>query len=89
MKQKIIGHIARFRNHPSQRLLDVCYGPARKPLRTQVMALLLDRKVTGSDKSVQWNNFRQTMFELLGAQGNCLASQEEDFQQKALKLLEE
>ena len=86
---RVIKHIAAFRFRPSSNLLNACYGPKSVPLRTQVMALLLDRKVTGSDKCVQWNNFRDTMFKLLGAEGDCLASKEADFQAKAKAILGE
>lgn len=86
--KRILHHIAAFKYHPSQRFLDACYGPLAKPLRAQVMAMLLDRKVTGSDKAVQWGNFRETMWKMIGAEGDCIASREHGFEDRATKILE-
>ncbi len=86
--KRAVRHIAAFRR-PGQRLLDVCYGPQSKPLRTQVAALLLDRKVTGSDKVAQWGNFRLLMLNALAVPTGvtCIAAEDQEFQRRADELL--
>jgi hypothetical protein len=79
--------IATHRGYPSQRLLDACYGPRAKQLRAKVLQVLLGRKVTGSDREVQWNNFRCRMHVLVGAEGGCTAARDSDFEAKAEEIL--
>lgn len=88
----IIRHIAAYRPRPSVRFLDVLYGPRAKPLRTAVMAMILGRKVTGSDKMVQWNNFRDSLLTLVGITprlpDSCTASDDSEFEKRANELLQ-
>lgn len=84
---RAIKHIDAFRRFKSSRLLDTCYGPQSKPLRGAVAAVLLDRKVTCSDKIVQWGNFRKLLLEAVGATGECIAGEDHDFEEKAAALL--
>lgn len=79
--------IEKHAQRTSQPLLVVCYGPQAKPLRAAIMTMLLGRKVTGSDKAVQWGNFRKAMWEMVGAEGDCIASKEHDFETKAARIL--
>lgn len=88
--RRIIRHIAAFRgNRKGLRLLDVIYGPQALSLRTQVAALLLGRKVTGSDKMAQYGNLRKLLVDMLKATGNCIAAVDHDFQAKADAILGE
>ena len=78
MIERVLRHIAAFRNRPSQRLLDTIYGPAARPLRTQIMALILDRKVT--------------LLKLAGVENihsRCIATEDAEFEHKAEAILAE
>lgn len=83
---RALRHVKHF-CRPGQRLLDACYGPQAKPLRTSVLAILFDRKVTGSDKQVQWGNFRKIMLNTLDVTGNCIANEDASFEEKAKEIL--
>ncbi len=87
--QRIIKHIAAFRNHPSVKILDVLYGPRSLPLRTQVAAMMLDRKVTGSDKAAQYGNLRTALLNALEITGTCKADEDSRFEVSAEALLRE
>jgi len=86
---RVIRHIAAFRRYKSGRLLDTLYGKKALPLRTQIAAMILDRKVTGSDPAAQWNRLRSALLCLIGATGECTASLNADFEEKAERLLSE
>ena len=83
LAKRVLKHIAAFRSRPSVRLLDVIYGSQAKPLRTQVAALMLDRKVTGSDKAAQYGNLRKALLAMVGATGDCIASENTNFEELA------
>ncbi len=83
---RVVKHIAAF-GRPGQRLLDVVYGPRGKFLRTQVAAMILDRKVTGSDKAAQYGNLRSMLWQLAGVEEGCIAAKESDFEIKARTLI--
>lgn len=88
--RRIIHHIAVFRgSRKGLRLLEVIYGPQALPLRTQVAALILGRKVTSSDKMAQYGNLRKLLIEMLKATGNCIAAIDHDFETKAAAILGE
>ncbi len=88
MIEKALKHISDHRgNRHGLRLLDVIYGPQAKTLRTVLAAMLLDRKVTGSDKMAQYGNLRTLLLKLVGASGNCIAAEDSDFEQKAEAIL--
>ena len=57
------------------------------PLRTATAALLLDRKVTGSDKAAQYGNLRKLLLERLEITGNCIAAEDAAFEEKAQAIL--
>lgn len=82
---RALKHIVTF--GPGRRLLDVCYGPKALPLRTQVLAILLDRKINGSSKEVQWGNFRKLLLSTLSIEGTCIADEDAKFEEKAKRLL--
>lgn len=84
---RVLKHIAAFRTRKSVRLLETIYGPRALPLRTQVAALMLDRKVTGSDKAAQYGNLRRALLEMVGATGDCIAAQDADFESRAEALI--
>jgi hypothetical protein len=83
MIDSVLKHIAAFRSRPSVRLLDVLYGPKALPLRTQVAAMLLDRKVTGKDPAAQYGHLRKLLIECLGVAGNSEAGEDAEFENKA------
>lgn len=87
--EKIIRHIAACRPRLSVRLLDVIYGPDAKALRTTVAAMMLDRKVTGSDKVAQYGNLRAALLQMLGATGGCKAAEDAHFEERARVILGE
>ncbi len=79
--------IVAARRMPSQRLLDTCYGPQSASLRAQVVSYLTGKQVPKSHKEVQWGNFRDLLQRLVGAEGNCIAARESDFEEKAELIL--
>lgn len=84
---RVVRHIAAFRSRPSVRLMEVLYGSQAKSLRTAVSAMILDRKVTGSDKAAGYNECRRLLIEGVGATGNCVAAVDADFERIAAELL--
>jgi len=87
LKLKVLRHISVFKSRPVMPLLDVLHGSKALSLRTQVAALMLGRKVTGSDKEAQYNNLRQALLSAVGATGDCTAAEDADFERKAAKIL--
>ncbi len=86
-----VRHIAKSRSRPSIRLLDVLYGPQAKTLRTVVAAMLLGRKVTGSDKEAQYGNLRLRLLHAAGITVglSCSAVEDTEFERRAEELLAE
>ena len=90
MIARIIRHIDAFRSRKSVKLLDTLYGPRALPLRTQVAALMLDRKVTGSDKAAQYGNLRIALLKATGITNDgqhCKAWEDAEFETKAAEIL--
>ena len=84
---RVLNLISLSRSRPSIRLLDVLYGPISQPLRADVAGMLLGRKVTKSSKEAQYGNLRKALLSAVGASGNCIASEDADFEDKAKALL--
>lgn len=85
--EDVVHHIAKFRSRQSVRILDVIYGPRAKALRTQVAAMMLDRKVTGSDKEAQYGNLRKALLGAAGVIGNCIALEDAAFEEAVESML--
>lgn len=86
---RALQHIAAHRTRPSVRLLDAIYGPQARVLRTAVASIMLDRKVTGSDKEAQFGRLRRALLAAVGASGDCTATEDADFDTKAEAMLAE
>lgn len=89
LTKRVLKHIAAHRSRPSVRLLDVLYGPKSLSLRTRVAALMLGRKVTGSDKIAQYNNLRSALMNMLGIPRMCAVGEDAAFESKAEELIQE
>ncbi len=88
MFERVVKHIAAFRSRPSVRLLNVLYGPRALSLRTQVAALILDRKVTGSDPEAQYGRLRKRLLILAGVYPpSCIATEDAEFERRATEVL--
>ncbi len=87
----VVRHVAKHRSRPSVRLLDVLYGPQAKALRTVIAAMLLGRKVTGSDKEAGYNNLRLRLMHAAGITVglSCTAVEDVEFERRAEELLAE
>ena len=56
--------------------IDHLYGKQKATCRAHILSVLHGRKVTASQAG--WNAFRDAMFALYGASGECLATQESE-----------
>lgn len=89
MIHKVLALIAAHRDRTSKRLLDVIYGPEAKAIRQACACKMQDKLVTGSHPSVQYGNLRLALIAAVGAQGNCKAAEDADFEKLAAELLAE
>lgn len=75
---RILKHIVVF-GKPNERLQDILFG--KLALRTQVAAMILDRKVTGDDPAADYSNLCNKLCEIVGADDN------DDFELIAAEIL--
>jgi hypothetical protein len=87
MIERVLKHITAFKKRKAQPLLEVIYGPRALPLRTACAALLLDRKVTGSDPEAQYGRLRKRLLAAVNVAGQCTAAEDADFEAKAQVIL--
>ena len=80
--------IVESRNRPSQKLLDVIYGPSAAELRATLAGILGGRVIRKSAKEAQYGRLRTALVNAVGANGNCIASVDSDFEEKAKRLIE-
>jgi len=85
----VLKKIKSAKRHPSVRFLDAVYGPQAAALRAGIASAILDRSVTKSAKEAQYGRLRLALLTLTGAEGNCIAALDADFEAKAKALLAE
>jgi hypothetical protein len=79
---KVLKEQHRLAGRNGLRYLDFIYGPTALPIRHRISNTLHNANFSKSDKRCQYGNLRQALIEAVGAEGECIAARDHDFQAK-------
>lgn len=81
--RKVCGVIRQHSRWPSQKTLDVIYGPQAKQLRASVATILHGHNIAPSAKEAQYGRLRAALMSAAGIERSCIAVEDAYFETTA------